>query len=106
MNKNQWLDWAELVDSYRVFPRLFLVACFVWSVNTSYILIDWYIKLPDASRGLEASGFGTLTLTAILTFMKLVYTTYSDAGRSWGPPTPSTTTSSTVVASKTEVTQP
>jgi len=92
MNKKLWLDWAELVDSYRVFPRLFLVATFWWTADTSYRLLDWYIMLPKDERGFEASGFASIAWLAILGFLKLVYDTYSAAGRSWGPTTERTST--------------
>lgn len=86
MNKKFWLDLAELVDSFRVFPRLFLVATFAWTAHTSYWLLSWYMALPAGDRGIEASGFASVAMIGILGFLKLVYDTYSKAGRSWGPP--------------------
>lgn len=96
------LHWAEAIDRYRVFPRSFLIACFIWAVWISWILINWYITLSKEDRGLEATGFGSVVLLAVLGFLKMVYQTYSDAGPSWNAPAVSssstTTTSSTVVA--------
>lgn len=93
--KHRWLDWAEIFDSFRVVPRLFLLACFIWTVHTTYMLLVWYLGLPDGSRGLEASGFGAIVFGAQITFLKLVYTTYSQNGRDWNAvPTQVTSTSS------------
>jgi hypothetical protein len=100
VSKQTWLDWAELVDSYRVFPRLFLMACFWWVVVVGQDLLNWYIALPKDERGIEATGFASVVFLGILGFLKLVYNTYSAAGRAWGEP--ASTTSSTVVATTTE----
>jgi len=104
VNKRAWLDWAELLDSYRVFPRLFLVSCFIWTVAASDLLLRWYMTLSADERGIEATGFASVVFLGIIGFLKLVYSTYSAAGRSWGPPSPSETTS-TIVATKTETHQ-
>ena len=103
MNKKWWLDLAEITDSLRVFPRLFLIATFWWSADSTYQLLDWYTHLAKEERGIEASGFASVALLAILGFLKLVYDTYSSAGRAWGA-VPSSTTS-TVVATTTETTK-
>lgn len=83
MNKEAGLHWAELIDSWRVFPRLFLAACFFWTVDMSYVLLHWYMKLPKDERGIEASGFASVAFLAVLGFLKLVYETYARTGRDW-----------------------
>ncbi len=103
MNKKWWLDLAEITDSLRVFPRLFLLATFWWTADTGYKLLDWYTHLAQPERGLEASGFASIAWIAILGFLKLVYDTYSAAGRNWGPSIPVERTS-TVTATTTETT--
>lgn len=92
MNRDRMLHWAEALDRYRVFPRLFLIACFTWAVDMSYYLLNWYVHLAKDERGLEASGFASIAFLAVLGFLKLVYQTYSDAGQSWGTPATQTTT--------------
>lgn len=95
------LHWAEAIDRYRIFPRSFLIACFLWALNMSYFLLNWYVHLAKDERGLEASGFASIAFLAVLGFLKLVYQTYSDAGPTWNAPistsTTTATTSSTVV---------
>lgn len=83
MNKQRLLDIAELIDKYRIFPRMFLIACFLWTVHLSQLLLTWYIAMPKEDRGLEASGFASVVFVAALGFLKLVYQTYSDAGKDW-----------------------
>src|SRR4051812_46654402 len=92
------LHWAETIDSYRIFPRLFLIGCFFWTIQITHWLLKWYTTLPREERSIEASGFASVVFVAVLGFLKLVYQTYSDAGRSWGSP-PATT--QTVVATTT-----
>jgi hypothetical protein len=103
------LHWAEALDRYRVFPRSFLVACFIWAVWVSMVLLHWYTALSKEDRGLEATGFGSVVFVAVLGFLKMVYQTYSDAGQTWNAPistSSTTTTSSTVVAPTTIVAPP
>lgn len=103
MNRDTMLTWAEAIDRYRVFPRLFLIACFLWVVSLTDYLLTWYVHLAKDERGIEASGFASIALLAALGFLKLVYQTYSDAGQSWGTPA---TTSQTTVTSATTTVQP
>ena len=88
MTRLQALRWAEVVDAWRVFPRLFLMGCFYWTVKVTHDLLIWYTMLPKEDRGLEASGFASVALLGVLGFLKLVYSTYSAAGRSWSGPPP------------------
>jgi hypothetical protein len=101
MNKQAGLHWAELIDCWRVFPRLFLLACFLWTTDMSYVLLKWYMHLAKDERGLEASGFASVAFLAVLGFLKLVYTTYASTGRDWNQQ-PSSTTVSSVVATETK----
>jgi hypothetical protein len=102
MSKRIWLDLAEITDSLRVFPRLFLVATVWWVADTGYLLLDWYMGLAKEDRSLEASGFASIAWLAALGFLKLVYDRYSAAGRSWGPPAPTERTSTTIATQTTE----
>jgi len=104
MNKAALLHWAEVIDSWRVFPRLFLIGCFAWTVEVTRWLLQWYTMLPKEDRGIEASGFASIVFVAVLGFLKLVYQTYSDAGRDWNQQPSSTQT--TVASSTTTTVQP
>lgn len=89
------LHWAEAIDRYRVFPRAFLVGCFLWTVEVTRWLLEWYTMLPKEDRGIEASGFASIVFVAVLGFLKLVYQTYSDAGQPWNAPSSTQTTVAT-----------
>lgn len=101
MNKLLHLQWAEAIDAYRVIPRLFLLACFVWTVWVSNVCLQWYIHLPHDERGLEAAGFGSVVFLTVFGFLKLVYTTYAASGRDWNAAPPSVTTSSSTTTTAT-----
>lgn len=104
MNKIQLLHWAEAIDSFRIFPRAFLIGCFIWTVWVTNWLLVWYTHLPKEDRGIEASGFASIVFVAVLGFLKLVYSTYSDAGRNWNAAPAMTST--TVAAQTTTTTTP
>ena len=44
MNKQQWLDAAEVVDAWRVFPRMYN-GVLLWLLVDMHI---WYSSLPNA----------------------------------------------------------
>lgn len=92
MTHISWLQVAERIDSLRVFPRLFLVACFWWVVATTWFVLRWYTQLPLADQSVQASGLAAVTLSGQMVFLKLVYQTYSDAGRNWNQQQPTTST--------------
>lgn len=77
------LHWAETVDRFRVVPRLFLTACFLWTVWVSHSLLGWYMHLPKEERGLEASGFASVVFLTVFGFLKLVYETYARTAQDW-----------------------
>ncbi len=92
MNKQRWLDIAELVDSYRIIPRLFLAACFWWTVVVTRELLFWYMHLSHEERSLEASGFASVVFLSVFGFLKLVFDVYSANGRDWTAQSQTTTT--------------
>lgn len=99
MNRVLMLHWAEAIDSYRIFPRLFLLGCFFWAVQVTHWLLDWYTHLPKDERGPEATGFASIAFVAVLGFLKLVYSQYAGTSRDWNQQP----ASSTVTVEKTTV---
>ncbi len=83
MNKTKFLDAAEVFDSWRVVPRLFLAACFTWAVHVTWFLASWYVTLPKDERGLETAGFASVVFLTVAGFLKFVFDTYSRNGRDW-----------------------
>ena len=102
MNKILHLQWAEAIDAYRIIPRLFLTACFLWTVWVSYACLMWYFHLTKDERGIEASGFASVVFLTVFGFLKLVYTQYATTGRDWSStPTVTTSSSTTTIATGT-----
>lgn len=93
MNKEALIHWAEVLDKLRIYPRLFLTACFFWTAFVSHQLLTWYMAMPKEERGLEASGFASVVFVTVFGFLKLVYSEYARSGRDWSqvPPAIQTT---------------
>jgi len=83
MNKQAWLDAAEIVDAWRVVPRALLFAYCIWVWNVVGDTLNWYQHLPAAERTLEASGLAGAVITAVLGLATWVFKIYSDGGRDW-----------------------
>lgn len=100
VNKELWLRWAELIDSYRIFPRLVLMgyAWYVWSVT--FFILRWYSQQPATARGTEESAVVIAVVTAVTGFAPWVLKIYVENGRNWdtGPPM---VTSSQITSTKT-----
>jgi hypothetical protein len=105
-SKQTHLALAELIDSYRIFPRLFLLSGFIWTVAVGQQLLVWYTALPSPERSIEATGFASVVFVGILGFLKLVYSTYSDAGRDWNASGSTVQSTATVTTSTTEAIKP
>jgi hypothetical protein len=83
MNKHRWLAWAELVDSYRLFPRIIVVSWGYFTALLCYQTLHWYFAEPATARGLEESGFATGVVTALTGFWYKIYQDYTAKGRNW-----------------------
>jgi hypothetical protein len=100
VNRQRWVDYAEIIDKLRIYPRVFLIACFFWTVYISHMLLKWYMAMPKDERGIEASGFASVVFVTIFGFLKLVYGEYTRAGKDWsavGTTSTSQTTATTTV---------
>ena len=47
LTKQQWLDRAEVIDAYRVFPRLLLLSAFLFLCWYSWFALTTIICLAD-----------------------------------------------------------
>lgn len=75
MSKQFWLDCAEIIDAWRVFPRIFLsfFLFVLWDVHCWYtvrIEAEW----PDVYANLVWGAVGAITGF------------YVQSGRKWGNP--------------------
>lgn len=53
MCKEKWLDWAEVTDAWRTFPRVVIIAYgyLMWYVTS------WYTHLPYVERSTDTTVF-------------------------------------------------
>lgn len=70
---DRWLRWAERVDAWRVFPRLFVVGYGVLAFEVFY----WVSHLPDMSP--SQSAFATTVLGLCIPLLGW----YMNTGRKW-----------------------
>lgn len=98
-SKIRLLHAAETFDSWRIVPRAFLAACFMWAVGVTHELLHWYMALPKEERSIEASGFASIVFLTVTGFLKLVYDKYASTSRDWNSqPIQLVTTTTTTAA--------
>lgn len=81
-----WLDLAEVIDSLRVFPRLFALAYLCLLIWLTVYLPERYFALPPQDRTASVTAFATAVLTAAYGAFPFVLKIYTAGGRNWGPP--------------------
>lgn len=74
MDKQKWLNWAEVLDSYRIVPRLLLCG-YAYLV---YKVVLWYMGVPVPS--VEHAAL----VTAVVGIIAPVAGMYFNSGRKWG----------------------
>jgi hypothetical protein len=81
--KAKFLMWAEIFDTWRIVPRLFLV-WFSWFVSeTTFYLLRWYTHEPKEGRGTQETAV-LLGVTAFVAgLFTWVFKVYVSAGRQW-----------------------
>lgn len=99
MNKKRFLHWAELVDSFRIFPRLVLCAYAFYVYQVTFFILTWYSNQPATARGTEESAVVIAVVGAVTGFSPWIFRIYSENGRSWD--NAATTSSSTTSTSTT-----
>lgn len=87
MNKQAWLDVAELIDALRIVPRALLASYCLWVWHVTSQILDWYQHLPASERSLETAGLTGAVITAVTGLATWVFKIYSDGGRDWSAPT-------------------
>ena len=83
MDKQQWLDWAEITDAWRVVPRIILFGYCWWTVKIVWYVLHWYTALPTEGRSLEASGLAAGVITAVTGLTTWAIKFYVASGRKW-----------------------
>lgn len=73
VTKQGWLDAAEIVDAWRVFPRIFN-GVLIWLLVDMHL---WYRSLPEVP-------FPQFYVIAVWGAIAAVNKFYVDSGRKWG----------------------
>jgi len=68
MTKDQWIDFADILNKLRVIPRLILAAFGTLTALVTYESMNWYMTLPAIERTMEASGFALGIVAAVSGF--------------------------------------
>lgn len=100
MNKQAWLDAAELTDAWRVVPRIILFAYGYWVIYIVDRCLFWYFHQPANERTVQDSGLVGGVITAVTGLLTLVVKFYMASGRSW----PTGGVASTTIATSTVTT--
>ncbi len=82
-SKEKWLAAAEVVDAWRVVPRIIMFGYCVWTIDVVWKLLAWYMALPGPERSLEASGFAAGVITAVTGLNTFAIRVYVYSGRKW-----------------------
>lgn len=83
MNKQRWLDAAEVFDSWRVVPRCIVfiyLGLLFWL--TVYFAVK-YFGIPSSERTTQLTAFTSVLMTAAYGAFGLIYKIYGDGGRDW-----------------------
>lgn len=85
MDKQEWLDIAEVIDAYRVVPKLILVLLFsgyVWFAVDTY---EWIRSIYETKGTIPGTvtAYAAGTLSALGGVLGLVIGKYFDGGRKW-----------------------
>jgi hypothetical protein len=99
VNKQRWLDAAQVFDTWRVVPRLVLFGYLGWIGHVTDSTLAWYMGLPMAAQTYQATGLAAAIITAVTGLFPWVYKIYSDAATDWSnqPARVTTTNTSTEV---------
>lgn len=74
MDRERWLRIAEIIDAFRVFPRLFITAYIIFFLYSGFWFMD--LEFPNA----EQAAFISVIVGAGAGWFGL----YTRTGRKWG----------------------
>lgn len=83
MNKQLWMDIAEVIDSLRIFPRIMVMAYGIWVAWFTDWFVRWYEQLAPIARTTEVTAVFGIVLPGVLGLATYVFKMYLDGGRDW-----------------------
>lgn len=81
--KGFWLDLAEIVDSLRIFPRLYLSVVTWWYIRLLDWLVSWYERIPSTERTAIVNTFALGALGSASALLGYSFKVYMAGGRKW-----------------------
>lgn len=81
--KQFWIDMAEVIDSLRIFPRLFACAYLALLIWITWYFPYKYFGLPASERTVALTTFAGVVLTAAYGAFPFVLKIYLGGGRDW-----------------------
>lgn len=81
MNKQNWLDIAEVADALRLMPRLILAGCYICFFYYVYWVTGLYFITPNP--GVEITAFVTIVIPALTGIISAMTNKYFQTGRNW-----------------------
>lgn len=91
MTKQGLLDAAEVFDSWRIVPRLFLFGYWITTFWLIFWIFNWYMHLDLNGRGNQESGLIGVVVGLVIKFGIDVFGTYTSKGRDWSAGSPDPT---------------
>jgi hypothetical protein len=83
MNKQRWLDVAEVIDALRIFPRLLVALYFAIAAWVIVYLALWYAHVAAAERTVEVTAFYAMLTGGLFGMSGYIFKIYTDGGRDW-----------------------
>jgi len=83
IDKAKWLALTEVIDALRIFPRLFLGAQFLWTVDVVDRTLTWYFHLPLEQQSLQTSGLAATIVSAVTGIFVQMFKCYASTGRDY-----------------------
>lgn len=81
--KQRCLWLAECADAWRIVPRLLLLASCWFVYDITHHVLQWYMHLPAAERGIENGGFAASVFTVVTGLVTMFMNSYLKSGRKW-----------------------
>lgn len=101
MTKLAWMQVAEVIDHWRVFPRAVLFAYGYYVYQVTFFILVWYANQPKEGRGTEESAVVIAVIGAVTGFAPWIFRIYIDGATDWTGKPPTVTTSSSTVTTAT-----
>lgn len=83
MNKQRWLDAAEVFDSWRIVPRAIVAVYLSLLIWLTVYLAVMYFEIPAVERTTQVTAFASVLLTAAYGAFTWIVKIYTAGGRDW-----------------------